>query len=261
MYVPAPQGAIEYAGYPGAQLLHGAATSGQHGDYPAAQWHNSPSAPQQDIAPPDSTPLVVSQPGPTRRKHDGRRTFKVPLPPGTDKTYCETVATKDLLGLRCHDCVNNLQAASDKRSHPHIVQNVCGQERVMDEYFPGDRVSVHRTWAYRCTTTQFPGNGRSRVGCVFNRTSAKLTGNKEFCLGHLLTMMVRKLYHWWASEKGGMTQYRPLEYFVGEDEAGDMGDVGVNWDHIYIVAVRRWKRERESGEPQFCYFPEIHILI
>ena len=39
-----------------------------------------------------------------------------------------------------------LRAVSDKCSHSHIAENVLGQERVMDEYFPGDRVSVHRTW-------------------------------------------------------------------------------------------------------------------
>ncbi|KAI0640425.1 hypothetical protein C8Q79DRAFT_451931 [Trametes meyenii] len=215
--------------------IHGHATTYPPNYVPA---HNAgPSTGHVDHQTQIALVPVIPRPVP----HDPSKVFRVPLPPDTS-TFCDPITIMGVPGLRCRDCLNIRKSLANR----HIVTTVDNVGQPMDGLFTNKEAYIHRGW-WVCDV--HPKN-------LFTTKTHK-DPEEDYKFGHLLTMLVDKVYKAWHSGKfADADNARDLQDLVGPQVAPTPG-VRVRYDMVYIVAVRRWKDRRG----RYHYFPELEIRI
>ncbi|KAI0365018.1 hypothetical protein BV20DRAFT_1125235 [Pilatotrama ljubarskyi] len=165
--------------------------------------------------------------------------FLVPLPRDVDATVQIPVTVRGIPGLRIVNCawINKHMPNED------IMRDVDNASRCIDDLVQlnARRLYVHRAY--------FPGQTGTDVATRHPQESG-------FTVGHLLTMMIRKQLDGWIKSFKRMTALVPLEAIAGGG-AGNLPNVGVEYKHLYIVAIRR----STGRDGRVRWFPQLEVRL
>ncbi|KAI0633992.1 hypothetical protein C8Q77DRAFT_1056091, partial [Trametes polyzona] len=206
------------------------------------------------------SPLELEPPAPPRI------CFAVPLPPNTDPEFKIGVSVRGVAGMS----LGVYRTRSGHLLNTAISRDVDGADTTLDAMFPaGTPLHVHRG-LFCCDLANIQPKLRSWTA------KDPSTG---FTLAHLLTVIVQKQHNNWVQEvrafslalpirsftywmlarhrlqsKQGMS---PLHELVGLDAAGTERGTLVAFESLFVVAIRRHKRDNGT----IWYYPQIEIRI
>ncbi|KAH9886244.1 hypothetical protein C8Q73DRAFT_795423 [Cubamyces lactineus] len=169
--------------------------------------------------------------------------FPVPLPKDVDPVFRQEVLVGGEIGLQLSTCCALEEGYSGLTVLRRIATTVDNASSPMDHLCYGKYVWVERAW--------FPGE---------NAHKARRPSPKHRVPGlprsQLLSYLVEQQYRHWSdtiSFKGEVL----LDQLIGQRHY--KVNYRVNWDSLYLVAIRRRRSKAPDGST--LWFPELEIRI